>query len=106
MAPPVASPAPITTQTLSLAMRRLLADHSVGGKERPQGRLRHGHLRLGMSTAQLRRGEAFAIRPPSRWAEQKHQGVAEGASRSKVPGQSDPRLEIDADRVIGGDTRH
>src|SRR5206468_4577958 len=100
-APPVASPAPITTQTLSLAIRALLRRHSVDGKESTQRRLSHGYLRLGtVTTAQLRRGEAFAIRPPSRRAKQEHPGIAERASRGKVLRQSDPGLEIDADRVV------
>src|SRR5580704_4167562 len=45
MAPPVASPAPITTQTLSLAMAGLPAVQSVGGTEIAQGRLSHATVR-------------------------------------------------------------
>src|SRR5688572_22104934 len=105
IAPPVASPAPITTQTLFLAMVVLLPAHSVRGTKNAQGRLRHGRLRQAPALLELGGGKAGAVGSPARRAEQIHPGFKRRAGRRQIPGQTDPRLEIDREGIARGDGR-
>src|SRR5258708_6759616 len=105
MAPPVASPAPITTQTLSLAMAVLLPIQSVDGTESAQGRLSHGRLSGGGrneagAPADLGRLQPFAVRTPARRGEQVHPDFARRARRPQVLQKADPGLEVDDQDVV------
>src|SRR6266851_9223557 len=105
MAPPVASPAPITTQTLSLAMAVLLPVQSVGGKEIAQGRLSHGRLSRGGrneagAAADLGRRQPFAVGTPTRRGEQVHPDFARRACRTQVLQKADPGLEVDGEDIV------
>src|SRR5258708_24107875 len=95
MARPVASLAPITPQTLSLAMAVLLPIQSVDGTESAQGRLSHGRLSGGGrneagAPADLRRPQPLPVPTPAPPGEQAHAHLARRAPRPPRPPTAPP----------------